>query len=825
MKTISGSTPPSSSWQVHLLGGFRIHKNGCDIPPPPYRSQTLLAALLLNPSLSRREILAGRFFPDLPEETAKARLSDRLWLLKKHLQDFPFVTTSTGIVIAQDKIWVDAIAFRNCVQKAGTHELAEAIALYGGELLPEHYDDWLLVERESLYLLYSRSLQRLAKYYTSRGESQLAIPLLEKLNQIEPLDESNLRDLLRAYQAAGKRGAALAVYERFVVDLRTELDLEPELATQAILKAIQTQAFPCCSRPIETPDIHSPLDLFQRCQQALLCGDFCLVADGLKALRKAHPLEPTDLEIDLLEIDFAIIRGDFSLAGRLISRSKEQSLPLKARAIHLALEEKSYQQVIDLTLPVLLDIHSSQDVLLKSFLLTDLALAKQEQGEAREAILYVNQAINLALETDLSYANSYAQYAKGIIVSKQGIENDAIQILHQAVSFARDSGFRPLLARIELELGINYRFSGKFNTSIQHLEDGLSISRDLGLQRFEAEILQELAAVYDYLGQGQKSLLVLEGAHRIYQALDDELGLARNMYHLAFAMAYHDELQLEQALDIANQALAILEKRAHLAWSASTWSCIGYIEWLRKNPEHSIQAYKAAISIRETLNEMDYIPEMYGYIGLGYLEMGQFEQALENTTLAMGALARSDLHDIGSEIYFAHASVLAAQGRNEEANDYFSRAYLNLLKYAEEVEDSEARDAFFRRDPTVTRLMEQVYTRGIAPGPHFVTSVSEPRLKSAVRVSLTIDAGASDQVLKNARGKIALRRERVARILRESRSQGFELSTRQIAGLMGVSFRTVQRDLESLNLSCPKGSKPFQLLHIPPSFMGIDKYP
>jgi tetratricopeptide (TPR) repeat protein len=448
-----------------------------------------------------------------------------------------------------------------------------------------------------------------------------------------------------------------------------------------------------------------------------------------------------------------------------------------------------------------LDIHSSQDALLRSILLTDLALAKQEQGEAREAILYVNQAINTAFETDQSYASCYALYAKGIVVSKQGIENDAIQILHQAVSIARDRRYRPLLARIELELGISYRFSGKFNTSIQHLEDGLSIGRDLGLQRFEAEILQELAAAYDYLGLGQKSLMALEDARRIYQALDDELGLARNMYHLAFAMAYHDDLQLDQAFDIANQALAILEKRGHLAWSASTYSCIGYIEWLRKNPEHCIEAYKTAISFYEKLNEMDYIPEMYGYIGLGYLEMGQYEKALENTTLAMYALTRSDLHDICSEIYYAHASVLAALDRNEEANDYFARAYHNLLKYAKDIEDSEARDAYFRRDPTVRRLMKQVYIRGIAPGPHFVTSVIEPRLKSAVRVSLTIDSGASDQVLKNARGKIALRRERVVRILRESRSQGIELSPRRIADLMGVGFRTVQRDLETLKAS------------------------
>jgi DNA-binding SARP family transcriptional activator len=800
MLSNSDSIEDITPWRVHLLGGFHIQKDGSEVPPPPYRCQTLLAALLLNPSSSRREILAGRFFPDLPEEQAKARLSDRLWLLKKHLPGFPFLTTTTEIAIAQGNIWVDAIAFRNGVKKGSQHDLAEAVTLYAGDLLPEHYDDWLLIERESLFVLYSRSLKQLAKYYSSRGESQSAIPFLEKLNQIEPLDEGNLRDMLRAYQAAGRRGAAMAMYERFVVDLRNEMALEPELATQAIVKALQTQALPCRSETIETIETHSPLDLLQRCQQAVLCGDFCLVSDGLKALRKTHPPEVSDLEIDLLEIDLAMNCGDYPLANRLISRFPEPALSMRCRAIHLALEEKNHQRVIDLTLPILLESHGSQDTLLRSILLTDLALAKQEQAETREAVLYVNQAINIALEADLAYANSYAQYAKGIIVSKQGLEIDAIQILHQAASFARDHAYRPLLARIELELGINYRFSGKFNLSIQHLEDGLSVSRDLGLQRVEAEILQELAAVYDCLGQGQKSLVALEAARSIYQALDDELGLARNMYHLAFGMAAHehDGLQLDRALDIANQALAILEKRAHLAWSASTYSCIGYIEWLRKNPRDCIEAYQNAISIHEKLNEMDYIPEMYGYIGLGYLEMGQYRQALENTTHAMSALTRSDLHDIGSEIYFAHASVLAALGRNEEADDYFTRAYQNLLKYAQDIEDSAAREAFFQRDPTVRCLMEQVYTRGIAPGPHLVASVMEPHLKLAIRVSLTIDAGASDQVLKKARGKIALRRERMARIQRESRSQGIKLSPRQIADLMGVSLRTVQRDMESL---------------------------
>jgi DNA-binding SARP family transcriptional activator len=785
------------TWKIHLMGGLRISRGNFILPLPAFRSQSLLAALLLLPSPIRRAQLTGLLCPDLPEEIAKARLSDRLWLLKKGLPDFPFETDPTCITVDLDKVWVDVSAFRSLVKTGSPDALREAAALYAGDLLPEQDEEWLILERENLHITFTRLLQSQASQAFQSGRYVETITSAERLQAIEPYDENNFRTLLRARQALGQRGAALAAYDRFQVLLKQEMGLEPERATQAILKSIQSQTSPCSDQE-EATELKSPADIVQRGRHALLQGDYCLVEDGLSRLRGMGPGRTADLEIDLLEICLTMEQGAFTRAHHLVEHHTGQGPPFEVLIVHLALEEKEYQKVIDAAPQLLLDLRISQQASLKTSLLADLALAKCNQGIPNEALLFVNRAIQEAAQSGQAYSYCYALYAKGHIIGRQGIENDAIQVLHQAESYAHDHGFRPLLARIAMELGLNNRLSGKLNAAIQQFETGLALSRDLGLQRVEAEILQELAAVYDCLGEGPKSILALERAQQIFASLNDELGLARNMYHLAFTMAYHDERQLGDALAIAEKSLEILSRRGPLSWTAATLAAIGYIQWLRGEPLACIQAYEKAIAARERLGEMDYIPELFAYMGLGYLGMGKTEQALENTLRAMGDMTRSDLHDIDSEIYYAHATVLAGLGREAEANEFFERSYQNLLGYAEEIEEPAARAAFFRRDPTMRRLMEQVYARGIVSPPRTEMHLASTHGNTPVQVSLTLDAGAPDLALRNARGPVNLRHMRLRRILDEAHAKKAKLSISQMAEMLEVTPRTIQRDLAHL---------------------------
>jgi len=122
------------------------------IPSPPYRTYSLLAALLLRPRPQRHDLLIGLLFPDMPERAGRRRLSDRLWLLRRSLPELPLETNVQEVYLSSKARWLDVEAFRQAAARPDLNDWLEALALYQGDLLGGVYDEWLLEEREALYL-------------------------------------------------------------------------------------------------------------------------------------------------------------------------------------------------------------------------------------------------------------------------------------------------------------------------------------------------------------------------------------------------------------------------------------------------------------------------------------------------------------------------------------------------------------------------------------------------------------------------------------------------------------------------------------------------
>jgi len=108
----------------------------------------------------------------------------------------------------------------------------------------------------------------------------------------------------------------------------------------------------------------------------------------------------------------------------------------------------------------------------------------------------------------------------------------------------------------------------------------------------------------------------------------------------------------------------------------------------------------------------------------------------------------------------------------------------------------------------VRRLMEEVRTRGIAPDAdaRVVTRWLPCRPVNGygsgrhgmVPVTWTIDAGPADAALKRSQGAIALRHSRLVRIWSEAGQQGARPTVENLADALGVSPRTIKRDLAAL---------------------------
>ncbi|MFW6115755.1 MAG: BTAD domain-containing putative transcriptional regulator [Chloroflexota bacterium] len=794
----------TTSWRFALLGELRVAHVDRRKPLPPPRTHALLAGLLLRPGMHRREQLVALLFPDTPERTGRRRLSDRLWLLRDALPGLPVESDGDWLGIPSERRWLDVEAFRRKAAGAGLTDWQEALALYGGDLLPACADHWLLIEREALHLTYVELLHRAGDRLFRLGQFRETLPLAQRLMREEPLDERALRLLMRSYAALGRRGAALAAYERFVELAAEEADIAPTPATEALAQAIHTSGPP--ARPASALPDDAPADaLVSQAREALDRGDRALARDCLEALRRQAPDDA--LAVRLLEADLALLCEEYERAECILCACGRDRAAVMARQAGLALTRRDGAAALEAASQALLvadedgDRESSLEALLA------LARAQRRLGQVAQAMASAEQALNRARSLSSPAGVIRALLVQGATVFRQGRYKECLPIFHQAQSLAHEHGLPRYLGEALLDLAQARQNLGCFLDALADVQEALSIWRDLRLRRPEAKALQTLASIYDLLGRHGEALRAVERALEIYQTLGDQFGVAKCQYHLAAGLPYRDEARLEEAIPLAEEAAATFRAHGEAGWEASTLATLGFLLLLDEQYEAALGPLREAYAKHDMLGEAGYLPDPLAYQGLAHLGLGDLDEALDCTQRAVLAVAHGALEsDVASEIYYAHALVLDSHGLREQAHKYLVRAYENLLRYAEQLEDEAARRAFFARGPMVRRLMKELYARGIARPPEsgIVTNWLPQRSgrsesgDGVVPVTWTLDAGPADVALKRSKDAIALRRSRLARMLHEAKSQGGRPTIRHLANALGVSTRTIKRDLAAV---------------------------
>ncbi|MEV5967182.1 BTAD domain-containing putative transcriptional regulator [Kribbella sp. NPDC051952] len=223
----SGAAPAVPRTEVRLLGGFEIIHNAqvLDLKPGTERLVAFLA--LLERAVERR-YAAFRLWPDKGENRAMANLRSALWRLRP-LPVTLVEATSTHVRLRRD-VWVDA-----------RHGLADAeLSILDdlgltGELLPDWYDDWLVVERERLRQQLLHMLETACECALHAERYGHAIDVGLRAIALEPLRESAHRLVIRAHLGESNIHEAQRQYRQFADLLRGELGLIPSPGLQALV--------------------------------------------------------------------------------------------------------------------------------------------------------------------------------------------------------------------------------------------------------------------------------------------------------------------------------------------------------------------------------------------------------------------------------------------------------------------------------------------------------------------------------------------------------------------------------------------------------------
>ena len=226
------------------MGAFRLHEGAVPILLAG-GSQRLVAFLALQGRPMTRTATAGALWPDAPEAQAHASLRSAIWRLDK-------ITRDAMKVDVLELELTDAVSIDLDDSRALAHRLlivdtipsdadmtSEAINALSSDLLPDWYEDWVVIEAEDWRQLRLHALEALCDMLTGVGRFADAIQAARAAIKADPLRESAQAALIRVHLAEGNQSEALAAFERYRALLTRELQLQPTPRLIALISGLQ----------------------------------------------------------------------------------------------------------------------------------------------------------------------------------------------------------------------------------------------------------------------------------------------------------------------------------------------------------------------------------------------------------------------------------------------------------------------------------------------------------------------------------------------------------------------------------------------------------
>jgi len=233
---------PQSAWvaaqptALRLLRCFELRR--ADTPAVvPGNVQRLLAFLALRQGPQHRITVAGTLWMESTDEKAAANLRTAIWRARRI--DPELVCSAGAYLQLGDHVQIDFIDIveraRSLVEATDEQSPKVTIGELAGELLPEWYDEWVLLERERLRQIRLHGLEALCRQLARRGRYSMAIDAGLVAVGAEPLRESAHRALIQAHLAEGNLAEAVRQYDSFASLLCENLGVEPSPALRALV--------------------------------------------------------------------------------------------------------------------------------------------------------------------------------------------------------------------------------------------------------------------------------------------------------------------------------------------------------------------------------------------------------------------------------------------------------------------------------------------------------------------------------------------------------------------------------------------------------------
>jgi DNA-binding SARP family transcriptional activator len=229
-----------SDARLELLNGFRLIHDGepVELPRPAER---LVGFLALQDRPSLRSHVATTLWLDSTDARAAGSLRSALWKLRR--LGYPLVEAQNRRLRLLPAVAVDhreavATARQLLDPSSDLERISLDNDLLSGDLLPDWYEDWVVLERERFRELRIHALESLCERLTASGRYGQAVEAGLAALTGEPLRESTHQALIRLHLAEGNRAQAIHQYDLLRGLLRDRLGVEPSSETRRLLTGL-----------------------------------------------------------------------------------------------------------------------------------------------------------------------------------------------------------------------------------------------------------------------------------------------------------------------------------------------------------------------------------------------------------------------------------------------------------------------------------------------------------------------------------------------------------------------------------------------------------
>ncbi len=261
--------PNPAQLTIHLFGAPEAWLAGAPLALHSQKARALLFYLAATGRAHTREHLATLLWGEAARHNARHSLRSSLYHIRQALRagdaERALIEDGDLLRLEVDSDPSDIARFRRLLDDGCERALAEATALYRGPLLQGFsladapaFEEWARYTEAELGQTYLGALDRLANWAEQRQDWETAIGCVQRIVQVDPLDEAAQARLIRLFGRRGAVGLALRQYHELEVGLRHELGLAPSEETRRLFQeTVHQRRGPAAEAPARAARPHA----------------------------------------------------------------------------------------------------------------------------------------------------------------------------------------------------------------------------------------------------------------------------------------------------------------------------------------------------------------------------------------------------------------------------------------------------------------------------------------------------------------------------------------------------------------------------------------